>query len=155
MPSPPRKKEKESLWHKFTQQKLPAWQPVLTPKGVVITFYACALIIGLIGFLILVAVSGVRRISFDYSRVDELKEGDEFGSAVSLEEGVEFVKSGSLKLIAWKTHNAEQKIPERTTVGILLLIVFEKRFLCCCMGSLVVTRGLLSSSTNRLQGSNR
>jgi hypothetical protein len=36
------KRKSKGCWYRFTQQQLPAWQPVLTPKCVVFSFYLLA-----------------------------------------------------------------------------------------------------------------
>lgn len=54
------------MW-KCTQQKLPAWQPVPTPKCVVVSFYILSLVLLGIGFAIYFTVVSVTRIAIDYT----------------------------------------------------------------------------------------
>ncbi|CAD6499404.1 BgTH12-03520 [Blumeria graminis f. sp. triticale] len=52
----------------FRQQRLKAWQPILTPKTVLPLFFAIGLIFGPIGGGLLYASSQVQEIILDYSR---------------------------------------------------------------------------------------
>lgn len=45
-------RKKRSFWHRFTQQQLPAWQPVLTPKGVVCIFWLLFIVLMAFGLAI-------------------------------------------------------------------------------------------------------
>ena len=51
----------------FKQQKLPAWQPILTPKWVIGTFLTVAVVFVAIGALILSASNMVKEVTVDYS----------------------------------------------------------------------------------------
>lgn len=52
----------------FRQQRLKAWQPILTPKTVLPLFFAIGIIFAPIGGLLLFASSQVQEIVIDYSR---------------------------------------------------------------------------------------
>ena len=60
-------KKKRTFWHRFTQQQLPAWQPVLTPKGVVCIFWLLFFVLLTFGVFIYYAASGVTTIEFEYA----------------------------------------------------------------------------------------
>lgn len=47
---------------RFKQQQLPAWQPILTPGPVIVTFFIVALIFLPIGIVLLVTSGKVRSI---------------------------------------------------------------------------------------------
>ncbi|KAL8760629.1 MAG: hypothetical protein Q9184_003189 [Pyrenodesmia sp. 2 TL-2023] len=56
----------------FRQQRLKAWQPILTPKTVLPLFFAIGVIFAPIGGLLLWASSQVQEISIDYSECQKL-----------------------------------------------------------------------------------
>ncbi|KAL8948465.1 MAG: hypothetical protein Q9222_005353 [Ikaeria aurantiellina] len=56
----------------FRQQRLKAWQPILTPKTVLPLFFAIGIIFAPIGGLLLYASSQVQEISIDYSDCQKL-----------------------------------------------------------------------------------
>lgn len=56
----------------FRQQRLKAWQPILTPKTVLPLFFAVGIIFAPIGGLLLWASSQVQEISIDYSDCQKL-----------------------------------------------------------------------------------
>ncbi|KAL8912184.1 MAG: hypothetical protein Q9171_002746 [Xanthocarpia ochracea] len=56
----------------FRQQRLKAWQPILTPKTVLPLFFAIGIIFAPIGGLLLWASSQVQEISIDYSDCQKL-----------------------------------------------------------------------------------
>lgn len=103
-------------WYRFTQQKLPAWQPVLTPRGVVVTFYLLALVLGVVGSVVYGTVSSVTRLVFDYSSADLMSANADLKQAVSLADGTENIADGSFKVVAMAKHNSQRAPTERTTV---------------------------------------
>ncbi|KAJ8078492.1 alkylphosphocholine resistance protein lem3 [Marasmius tenuissimus] len=70
------KKEKGS-WRRpantaFKQQRLKAWQPILTPKTVLPTFFILGVIFGPIGGLLIWGSSKVSEMTFDYTECETL-----------------------------------------------------------------------------------
>ncbi|KAL2036645.1 hypothetical protein N7G274_010595 [Stereocaulon virgatum] len=63
----------------FRQQRLKAWQPILTPKTVLPLFFAVGIIFAPIGGLLLYASAQVQEISIDYSHCHDLQNGTEQG----------------------------------------------------------------------------
>lgn len=55
----------------FKQQRLKAWQPILTPKAVLPTLFLIGLIFAPIGALIVWGSGQVTAITLDYTRCDE------------------------------------------------------------------------------------
>ncbi|KAL0578258.1 alkylphosphocholine resistance protein lem3 [Marasmius crinis-equi] len=71
------KKEKGS-WRRpantaFKQQRLKAWQPILTPKTVLPTFFILGVIFGPIGGLLIWGSSQVSEMTFDYTDCDTVR----------------------------------------------------------------------------------
>ncbi|PHH70117.1 hypothetical protein CDD82_7334 [Ophiocordyceps australis] len=64
---PDKKKSRRPPNTAFRQQRLKAWQPVLTPKTVLPLFFAIGVIFAPIGGLLLYASSRVQEISLDYT----------------------------------------------------------------------------------------
>ncbi len=81
------KKKSKGCWYRFTQQQLPAWQPVLTPKCVVATFYVLAAIILPLGAVLLHASNSVTRFVFDYTDVDDPAKVKANNVKITMEEG--------------------------------------------------------------------
>ncbi|KAG7092198.1 hypothetical protein E1B28_008566 [Marasmius oreades] len=74
--SPENKKEKGS-WRRpantaFKQQRLKAWQPILTPKTVLPTFFILGVIFGPIGGLLIWGSSLVSEMTFDYTDCEKV-----------------------------------------------------------------------------------
>ncbi|KAK7043731.1 alkylphosphocholine resistance protein lem3 [Paramarasmius palmivorus] len=72
--------EKKSGWRRpantaFKQQRLKAWQPILTPKTVLPTFFIIGIIFGPIGGLLIWGSSQVSEMTFDYTDCDRLTSG--------------------------------------------------------------------------------
>ncbi|KAL8814084.1 MAG: hypothetical protein Q9223_006664 [Gallowayella weberi] len=61
----------------FRQQRLKAWQPILTPKTVLPLFFAIGIVFAPIGGLLLWASSQVQEISIDYSDCQKLAPYDD------------------------------------------------------------------------------
>ena len=71
-----RKKEKGG-WRKpantaFKQQRLKAWQPILTPKTVLPTLFICGIVFAPIGALLIWGSSLVSEMTFDYTNCENL-----------------------------------------------------------------------------------
>jgi len=71
-PNNPENKDKKTKSRRpantaFRQQRLKAWQPILTPKTVLPLFFAIAIIFGPIGGLLLYASAQVQQLVIDYS----------------------------------------------------------------------------------------
>ncbi|KIY43703.1 cell cycle control protein [Fistulina hepatica ATCC 64428] len=56
----------------FKQQRLKAWQPILTPKTVLPTLFAIGIVFAPIGGLLIWGSSGVSEITLDYTDCDKL-----------------------------------------------------------------------------------
>lgn len=54
-------KSKRPSENEFMQQRLPAWQPILTPRWVVATFLLIGIPFVILGFVLKAASDGVRR----------------------------------------------------------------------------------------------
>ncbi|RDA92515.1 hypothetical protein CP533_4205 [Ophiocordyceps camponoti-saundersi (nom. inval.)] len=65
---PEKKKSRRPANTAFRQQRLKAWQPILTPKTVLPLFFTIGIIFAPIGGLLLYASSKVQEIIIDYSR---------------------------------------------------------------------------------------
>ncbi|KAK0448361.1 cell cycle control protein [Desarmillaria tabescens] len=64
----------------FKQQRLKAWQPILTPKTVLPTFFIIGLLFGPIGGLLIWGSSLVSEMTFDYSQCENLEASTQNGS---------------------------------------------------------------------------
>ena len=67
----------------FRQQRLQAWQPILTPKSVISVLFLLAIVFAPLGIAILYTTYHVEKISLDYSHCDTLASGDEFSNVPS------------------------------------------------------------------------
>ncbi|KAF4509514.1 hypothetical protein G6O67_003683 [Ophiocordyceps sinensis] len=65
---PDKKKSRRPANTAFRQQRLKAWQPILTPKTVLPLFFTIGIIFAPIGGLLLYASAQVQEISLDYTR---------------------------------------------------------------------------------------
>jgi len=86
-PNNPDNKEKKAKSRRpantaFRQQRLKAWQPILTPKTVLPLFFAIGIIFGPIGGLLLYASAQVQELVIDYSDCVNAPNGSE--NAVTL-----------------------------------------------------------------------
>jgi len=71
-------KKEKGAWRRpantaFKQQRLKAWQPILTPKTVLPTFFIVAIIFGPIGGLLIWGSSKVSEMRFDYTECQNLQ----------------------------------------------------------------------------------
>ncbi|THV08082.1 transcription regulator [Dendrothele bispora CBS 962.96] len=71
-------KKEKGAWRRpantaFKQQRLKAWQPILTPKTVLPTFFIVAIIFGPIGGLLIWGSSQVSEMRFDYTDCENLQ----------------------------------------------------------------------------------
>lgn len=64
----------------FKQQRLKAWQPILTPKTVLPTFFILGVLFGPIGGLLIWGSSLVSEMTFDYSQCENLEASTTNGS---------------------------------------------------------------------------
>ncbi|PNY28234.1 Uncharacterized protein TCAP_01833 [Tolypocladium capitatum] len=82
---PDKKKSRRPANTAFRQQRLKAWQPILTPKTVLPLFFTIGIIFAPIGGLLLYASAQVQEISIDYTRCrsDAPNFADTFGSMPS------------------------------------------------------------------------
>lgn len=79
----------------FRQQRLKAWQPILTPKTVLPLFFAVGVIFAPIGGLLLYASSQVQEIIIDYSTCNTTAPACQSGTTTPPQEGA-FVPSGKV-----------------------------------------------------------
>jgi len=61
--------DQRSVMARFKQQQLPAWQPILTPLPVIVTFFCVALVFLPIGIALLLASNSVIEVSSRYDDV--------------------------------------------------------------------------------------
>ncbi|KAL7922037.1 LEM3 family [Trichoderma austrokoningii] len=84
---PDKKKSRRPANTAFRQQRLKAWQPILTPKTVLPLFFVIGILFAPIGGLLLYASLQVKEIRLDYSRclldAPEFDNGNGFGSMPS------------------------------------------------------------------------
>ncbi|KAK0483274.1 cell cycle control protein [Armillaria novae-zelandiae] len=83
--SAPENKKEKGGWRRpantaFKQQRLKAWQPILTPKTVLPTFFIIGLLFGPIGGLLIWGSSLVSEMTFDYSQCENLEASTQNGS---------------------------------------------------------------------------
>ncbi|KAK0240501.1 cell cycle control protein [Armillaria nabsnona] len=83
--STPENKKEKGGWRRpantaFKQQRLKAWQPILTPKTVLPTFFIIGLLFGPIGGLLIWGSSLVSEMTFDYSQCGNLQASTQNGS---------------------------------------------------------------------------
>ena len=82
-------KKQGGFWHRFSQQQLPAWQPVLTPKGVVCIFWVLFFVLASLGILIYTAASSAVSIEFQYGVNTDANTDD---ISIKQKDGTEFAK---------------------------------------------------------------
>ncbi|UKZ77913.1 hypothetical protein TrVFT333_005642 [Trichoderma virens FT-333] len=96
---PDKKKSRRPANTAFRQQRLKAWQPILTPKTVLPLFFAIGIIFAPIGGLLLYASSQVQEIRLDYTRctldAPDFNNGKGFGSMPSSDIETQFKSSNS------------------------------------------------------------
>ncbi|WLF81934.1 Cell division control protein [Lodderomyces elongisporus] len=86
----------------FRQQRLKAWQPILTPKSVIPFLIVLAVIFAPLGIAIIFTTYNVQELNIDYSHCD--RQSDEFTSIPSKYTGSHF--DGSTKPdFKWKLEN--------------------------------------------------
>jgi hypothetical protein len=78
-----KKKSRRPANTAFRQQRLKAWQPILTPKTVLPLFFTIGIIFAPIGGLLLYANSQVQEIRLDYTDCIQLTASDDFDSMPS------------------------------------------------------------------------
>ncbi|KAJ2904208.1 Meiotically up-regulated protein [Zalerion maritima] len=99
--APEKKKSRRPANTAFRQQRLKAWQPILTPKTVLPLFFTIGIIFAPIGGLLLYASSQVQELRLDYTNCDESPLVDS-GSRSDFE-----AMSGDDVSFAFKTSNVE------------------------------------------------
>ncbi|KAF2671733.1 Lem3/Cdc50 [Microthyrium microscopicum] len=115
----------------FRQQRLKAWQPILTPKTVLPLFFAVGVIFAPIGGLLLWASSQVQEISIDYSNCAKIAPSD-FENMSSDRLSASFKSSKTVPPARWKretntsvTYNDSQVQVNDTTKCILQFSIPE------------------------------
>uniref|UniRef100_A0A7S0FKI7 ALA-interacting subunit n=1 Tax=Pyrodinium bahamense TaxID=73915 RepID=A0A7S0FKI7_9DINO len=61
--------QQRTLWHQFTQQRLRAWQPILTPCWIISIYIVCGLIFLCLGIALLLTSRSVTEYVFDYTDI--------------------------------------------------------------------------------------
>lgn len=82
-PKEEKKKSRRPANNAFRQQRLKAWQPILTPKTVLPLFFTIGIIFAPIGGLLLYASAKVREIQLDYTTCYKDAPQDDFGEMPS------------------------------------------------------------------------
>jgi len=59
--------QQRSLWYQFSQQRLKAWQPILTPAWTIPFYIAAGAFFLVMGLLLVYAASGVVEYTYDYT----------------------------------------------------------------------------------------
>ncbi|CAD7972755.1 unnamed protein product [Amoebophrya sp. A25] len=95
--------DENSYWHRFSQQKLRAWQPLITPVGVLQLFYATAFILFVVGIVIIATVSDVVRVAVDYSGIDAQR----IPTKLLVSSGNEFLEGDPLDVEVKSVHRFE------------------------------------------------
>ncbi|KAM0244959.1 hypothetical protein ACHAQJ_010683 [Trichoderma viride] len=102
---PDKKKSRRPANTAFRQQRLKAWQPILTPKTVLPLFFVIGVIFAPIGGLLLFASSQVQEIRLDYSRCSldapSFNNGNGFASMPSSDVESAFKKSNTSVDAQW------------------------------------------------------
>eukprot|EP01080_Neovahlkampfia_damariscottae_P005049 gene5049-8645_t len=76
-------KKKKPFDNMFTQQRMPAWQPVLSPPWVIALFLIIFIVFTPLGVFILLASQGVQEISHDYTDTCAMTfQNDTFGNPI-------------------------------------------------------------------------
>ncbi|OJZ83569.1 Lem3/Cdc50 [Aspergillus piperis CBS 112811] len=88
----------------FRQQRLKAWQPILTPKSVLPLFFVIGVIFAPIGGLLLWASSQVQEIVIDYSECAE-KAPTSYAASISDQVKSSFKSSGDNSIPTWQRFN--------------------------------------------------
>ncbi|ESK88418.1 transcription regulator [Moniliophthora roreri MCA 2997] len=101
----------------FKQQRLKAWQPILTPKTVLPTFFIIGIIFGPIGGLLIWGSSLVSEMTFDYTGCESLANGtiatlpsNKYSYRLSSDHSnAEIISSPSLQLIQDATNEDDKR----------------------------------------------
>ncbi|KAK6202869.1 ligand-effect modulator 3 family [Scheffersomyces amazonensis] len=89
----------------FRQQRLQAWQPILTPKSVIPLLFLLTIIFTPLGISILFATYNVELVSIDYSHCNELA-NDQFNSIPSKYTNYHFKSKNTNPEFQWKIVNS-------------------------------------------------
>ncbi|CAG8633796.1 10805_t:CDS:2 [Ambispora gerdemannii] len=107
----------------FKQQRLKAWQPILTPKTVLPTFFIVGMIFAPLGGLLLYASDSVSEISIDYTYCQEQAPSSQnFDNAIPLPDDsveISFSQSNStIEKAKWITYKMNMTLPEGATLEV-------------------------------------
>ncbi|KAJ4265491.1 alkylphosphocholine resistance protein lem3 [Fusarium torreyae] len=118
---PDKKKSRRPANTAFRQQRLKAWQPILTPKTVLPLFFAIGIIFAPIGGLLLYASAQVQEIRLDYTDCTKdapiLRSNDSFVKMPSSAVNTAFKSSNSSVNAQWaREENVRNKLDNGVTV---------------------------------------
>ncbi|CAG8522526.1 2010_t:CDS:2 [Ambispora leptoticha] len=107
----------------FKQQRLKAWQPILTPKTVLPTFFIVGVIFAPLGGLLLYESDSVSEISIDYTQCSTLAPfSTNFSDATLLPDDavdISFAQdNATVEKAKWITYQANVTFPEGATVPV-------------------------------------
>lgn len=102
-----KKKSKRPANTAFRQQRLKAWQPILTPKTVLPLFFLIGLIFAPIGGVLIYASAQVQMIQLDYTKCSADAPTDAFGTLPSSNIDTQFKSSSNSSKVSamWKREN--------------------------------------------------
>lgn len=100
---PKKQKSRRPANTAFRQQRLKAWQPILTPKTVLPIFFAIGVIFAPIGGLLLWASATVQEITIDYTRCASAT--NEFQGIPDGDFSTSFRSKATVTRPQWKTEN--------------------------------------------------
>merc|ERR1712098_531918 len=108
-PEPTKTKSRRPANTAFRQQRLKAWQPILTPKTVLPIFFAVGIIFAPIGGLLLWASAGVQELIIDYTDCSTAE--SEFSQMPDDKVSASFSSSNSTARPQWKRVEESRRPP--------------------------------------------
>ncbi|ORX91145.1 LEM3/CDC50 family protein [Basidiobolus meristosporus CBS 931.73] len=100
----PEVKSKKPANTAFKQQRLKAWQPILTPKTVLPTLFIVGIIFAPIGGLLLYASDNVNELTIDYTNC--INAGATFQNIPKSDFSASFSKAGQMSVPQYRVENA-------------------------------------------------
>ncbi|KAH8648155.1 CDC50 family protein-like protein [Tricladium varicosporioides] len=116
-PEPAKQKSRRPANTAFRQQRLKAWQPILTPKTVLPLFFAIGIIFAPIGGGLLYASAVVNELSLDYSRCHlDAPDAPAFADMPSSAVESHFTKSTFTGVTKWQKEKLQVIFPGNVSV---------------------------------------
>lgn len=103
----------------FRQQRLKAWQPILTPKSVIPLLFLIALIFAPLGIAILLTTYNVQLMTVDYSKCHELT-AQKFEKVPSKYTSYHFKHKNTNPDFQWRLFNSTDSSPQTCVVRFTL-----------------------------------